>query len=241
MKAAEFVSSSGSRLKKTMYGLETDSNKTLFGLVNAQFRADSVLNNAGWYNEKGERLGYGDLNHNDIAKICVGLKPGEKFIVLGEFDSEWGLPKGIDRSAPGIDYVIQRSVWVILPATVIKPRSFDKHLPPSKETVGRLSYQKMSHEDMFLLIGYEKPGKKKEEKKPKIMKEVKDLFEPVLTVPVISSSSKTTQSATANPPPSFLQGGVKAAPKPLPATSPVAIPKLPSTGLKLPPLKKKTP
>lgn len=195
------LTSSKSRLTKTMYGMETDSKKTLFGLVNGQFRTDSVLNNAGWFNEKGEKLGYGDINHNDLARIVSDMRKDEKFIVLPEFDTSWGLPKGADGNNPGYDYVIQHAAWVVLPnGVVLRARNFDKHLPPEKETKNKLTYQKLHYDDMFMLIGYEKPGKKSEEKKKTkpLPKEIKDLMEPILLVPPMFGSVKSS-SITSTP------------------------------------------
>ena len=102
-----------SKLTKSIYGYETDPKKTPFGLLNNQVKLDSVINNAGWFNAKGERLGSGDLSLKDMNKIAGAISSLEGFFVLSEADSSWNLPSYLDASSPGFDYVINNASWIV--------------------------------------------------------------------------------------------------------------------------------
>lgn len=102
-----------SLLTKSIYGYETDHKKTPFGFLNNQVRLDGIINNAGWFNFLGERLGFGDLSIQDMKNISLHIPVGEIFIILSEADSGWSLPSHLDQSAPGKDYVLQRAIWII--------------------------------------------------------------------------------------------------------------------------------
>jgi len=80
--------------------------------------------NAGWYNKKGEKLGWGDLNKKDVEMIQTSLQEGELFITLSEHDSFWKFVKSFgpigsmcttdqDEDNPGIDYVAEKSRYII--------------------------------------------------------------------------------------------------------------------------------
>jgi hypothetical protein len=101
------------KLTKLIYGSETDSKKTPFGLLNKQIRTNGIINNAGWFNFKGERLGAGDLSLKDLDKISKNIDSNELFIVLNEADSFWNLPSNLEYTVPGRDYVIQNAIWIV--------------------------------------------------------------------------------------------------------------------------------
>ena len=98
-------------LTKSVYGTETDSKKTPFGLLNAQIRLNSVLNNAGWFNLAGEKVGYGDLSMADLAVISSKISSKECFFALSEFDTVWNIPKDLKANEPGKDFVLKHCVW----------------------------------------------------------------------------------------------------------------------------------
>lgn len=104
------------KLTKCIYGYETDPKKTPFGLLNNQIRIDNIIQNAGWFNHKGERLGQGDLTLKEMQRIAKNISPLEAFFVLTESDSSWDMPNHLDRTSPGIQYVTQKASWGIFPS-----------------------------------------------------------------------------------------------------------------------------
>ena len=108
-----------SRLTKEMYGREFQPASSLFGLRCGQRRDDDLVHNGGWYNKAGERLGWGDLSHDDLQRIAAGLQKGELFIVLPERASFWNYATPVDQPspvhAPGVEYVAEHARYVIAP------------------------------------------------------------------------------------------------------------------------------
>jgi len=107
------------QLKKGMYGSELLPTGELFGLHCGQARSeDKLAHHAGWYNQSGEKLGWGDLDSSDFMRISDGLNSGEIFIILSGEDSHGNFVKGgiinRDEEAPGIDYVAQKAVYAIV-------------------------------------------------------------------------------------------------------------------------------
>jgi hypothetical protein len=117
------------RLKKGMYGTEAVRTSDLFGLHCGQGRWENVLaHNGGWYNQSGEKLGWGDLDASNLNQIRNELKPGEMFIVLSERDSFFNFVDKPDNDkpslwstvdskekAPGAEYVAENAMFVITP------------------------------------------------------------------------------------------------------------------------------
>lgn len=109
------------RLKKGMY---ENPRECLFGLRNEQLcgRDVRVAKNSGWYNKRGEKLGWGDLSAEHVRRIASELNDGELFIVLSETDSYWNFVKFDNMAkkenpkmfAPGIDYVAEHAMYVIV-------------------------------------------------------------------------------------------------------------------------------
>ena len=104
-------------------GMYAEGNE-LFGIHNDQIRGYDFVHNGGWYNQKGEKLGWGDLSIDDIETISLELKEGEAFVVLSERSSSWNfiLSPEIDVpvDAPGVDYIAKHAMLVILPCKVIQ-------------------------------------------------------------------------------------------------------------------------
>lgn len=117
------------QLTKGMYGTEfgRTPETALFGLRCGQIRGRDFVHNGGWYNRAGEKLGWGDLAQSDFTNITERLEEGELFIILAESDSFWNFVThnpGIigsmcatkpDASAPGVDYVAEKAMYVIGP------------------------------------------------------------------------------------------------------------------------------
>jgi hypothetical protein len=80
--------------------------------------------NTGWYNKLGEKLGWGDLNKEDVKKIIKAIPNDEVFITLGEHDSFWNFVTELGTigsmcktnptiEAPGIDYIVEKCRYLI--------------------------------------------------------------------------------------------------------------------------------
>jgi len=109
-----------------MYGTEFDGTRGLFGLRCGQIRGGEIAHNGGWYNHRGEKLGWGDLAAVDFGRISRELMPDELFIVLGEQNSFWEFVEKIGAigsqctttptiEAPGVEYVTERAMYIISP------------------------------------------------------------------------------------------------------------------------------
>lgn len=138
-------------LVKGVYGCETNSKKTPFGLLNQQFRVDGLLNNAGWFNRAGDKLGFGDLAIHDLHTISVAIPKGESFIVLSEFDTAWDIPSHLDSTSPGSDYVIQNCVWYVCSNAIYRVRSDGKLEEADRDGI---KYTRISRQEFYKLIGY---------------------------------------------------------------------------------------
>ena len=100
------------------------SEDDLFGLRYGQMRNKRIVNNGGWYNEFGEKIGCGDLAAQDFETVRNGLKNNEMFVVLSEGDAYWSFriqrkrplwqsQAEINEEAPGIDYVAKRCRYIV--------------------------------------------------------------------------------------------------------------------------------
>jgi hypothetical protein len=85
--------------------------------------------NAGWYNKLGEKIGWGDLNADDVKRIMRNLQQGELFITVSEHDSFWKFVTAFGpigsmcettpvEQEPGIDYVAEKSRYIIAPKEI---------------------------------------------------------------------------------------------------------------------------
>jgi len=108
------------RLVKGLYGDEFNNTSALMGLLCGQSFDDDFVHNGGWYNVNGEKIGWGDLSHENFKRIAEELQNDEAFIVLGRYISlrefgPGGTVAGRDVRSPGIDYVLERCRYIILP------------------------------------------------------------------------------------------------------------------------------
>lgn len=94
-------------------GMYADLNCRAFGLSYGQNRQNDIIRNAGWFNHRGEKLGFGDLSLHDIDNIAADIPDDELFIILNEGNTTWNMPSGMDRFKPGIDYVMNHASWLV--------------------------------------------------------------------------------------------------------------------------------
>jgi hypothetical protein len=107
-------------LEKGMYNYKgggSYGSSSRFGLRCGQMRPrdTKVGHNNGWYNQNGEKLGWGDLSKEDLINIAKGLEEDEVFITLGEQDSYWYVDNKEKEMNPGRDYVIEKARHIIRP------------------------------------------------------------------------------------------------------------------------------
>jgi hypothetical protein len=147
------------KLSKMCFGLQTDPNKTPFGFLNGQVRHDAIITSAGWYNFEGQKLGYGDLSLQDMAKISSTLSKNEIFLVLSEGDSFWNVPKNINSAEPGSEYVIANASWVISNSLIVRSRSDIKK--SEKTSKDGISYVRIPRSNVKDVLTPSQPIKEK--------------------------------------------------------------------------------
>lgn len=100
-------------LVKLTQGMFADVSCNAFNLSYGNRRSDALITNAGWFNSRGERLGFGDLSLKDFDTIFLNMTDDEVFIAISEADSTWDFPSDLDRNCPGIQYVMNRARWAV--------------------------------------------------------------------------------------------------------------------------------
>lgn len=112
------------QLTKGLYGHQFKSTSTLFGIRCGQVRGKDFVHNGGWYNRRGEKLGWGDLSPADFLRIFNEVEDDELFIILAESDSFWKFVTRLgiigsmavvkpDAEAPGVEYVVEYAMYII--------------------------------------------------------------------------------------------------------------------------------
>ena len=100
-------------LTKGLWGARNSGNGCqLLGMHHGQMRPDRLVHDAGWYNQRGESLGWGDLGPVDFSVIRDNITAGEMFIALSERNSCCEGTK-LDVEAPGIDYVAEKACYIV--------------------------------------------------------------------------------------------------------------------------------
>lgn len=107
-------------MRQLTKGMYADLNCKEFGLSYGQHRTNDVLRSAGWFNDLGEKLGYGDLSLSDLDAICNDLRDGEYFIALSEANTIWDMPVHLEKINPGIEYVMEHAAWLCTNADLYK-------------------------------------------------------------------------------------------------------------------------
>lgn len=126
------------KLIKGLFGNEFTPNRdNPFDLRTGQMRsygAGKVGHNAGWYNQNGEKLGWGDLTMPDLERVALHIEKDEMFITMSEQDSFWGFVRQIGsigalctvtptETAPGREYVACKALYVVTRGKVVRIRS----------------------------------------------------------------------------------------------------------------------
>lgn len=203
------------KLTKCIYGFETNPKNTPFGLLNNQVRVDNIIQNAGWFNENGEKLGTGDLNLKEMNHIAANIKKPSVFFVLNEMDSSYDIPSHLDRSEPGTQYVMDKAAWVIVPAAnssgIIRVRD-DAKSPEDVEKDG-IKFVRMSRASLrklFVPVASSPvvAQDKETDKKPEKDDDFKDLV-----ARMSKAIANTKMSSPASPP-------AKSVFKPIPVAKP---------------------
>ena len=116
------------RLIKGMYESRSGAfmSGQLFGLK--RFQADDFCHNAGWFNAKSERLGFGDLSKDDLRRIADCLEEGELFIIVGEWDMFWTDKDGDDPKAPGTRFIVEHAHMIVAPKRVLQVKHYGEPL-----------------------------------------------------------------------------------------------------------------
>lgn len=135
MKLVQGMFSNGFDRKPSPLGLRCDQMRNMF---------ETLSRNAGWYNNRGEKIGYGDLSFDDALRIAIELDEGEYFVLLGEEDSFWKFVEenpgltGADCTthptvdAPGVDYVASKAEFIIGPCKLMIVNAWHMNPEPTK-------------------------------------------------------------------------------------------------------------
>lgn len=208
------------KLSKGIYGIETNPKNTPFGLLNYQIRHDGLVSSAGWFNGRGEKLGSGDLTIKDLGRISKTILRTELFLVLTESDARWDIPKDLDSSQPGIDYVIDNCIWVIGTGKILRVR--DGAIEKAERD--GIAYKRIPREELYKLLGYKKKSldlsAKPEEKEKTIS--THEMMHKLHNAMTKAKTLATTKSKTKP----ILIGTTKSVPK---QTAPVTSPSPPTT------------
>jgi len=148
-------------LTKGMYGSESNNNPIpYFNLRCGQMRWNDLVHNGGWYNKKGEKLGWGDISADDLIHLSNTLPEWEEFYILPEGASYYKFVEAIEKKndpiltidAPGMEYVNENCRWVISRGTIIL--EVDDYVnKTSMKTYRDMSYKQTSRE---LFLGMQK-------------------------------------------------------------------------------------
>ncbi len=88
------------------------------------------VHNAGWYDETGKRIGFGDISLRNLVAVANGLKDNERFIVLCEEDATserkyytWldthpKEPVGVLVHHPGMGYLAAHCLFIVCPGAL---------------------------------------------------------------------------------------------------------------------------
>lgn len=121
------------KLTQGLFGHEFKPNRdNPFDLRTGQMRSygnGKVGHNAGWYNQNGEKLGWGDLTMTDLERVATAIEKDEMFITVAEQDSFWAFVQQIGsigalcrvkptEAAPGREYVACKARYVVTRGTV---------------------------------------------------------------------------------------------------------------------------
>lgn len=105
-------------------------------------RQHQLVQNAAWFNAKGERIGFGDLSFLDIRSISRLIDEGEFFVLCGEREAH-KLFLGTIRVAERCEYIIGHNKLVMI-------NSWGD--TETTKTQGPLEFELISQEDAYKLL-----------------------------------------------------------------------------------------
>jgi hypothetical protein len=149
-------------LTKGMFGEQFKPQSPAFGIRCGQMRGNDFVHNGGWYNRQGEKLGWGDLSHDDLRNLRDQLDEGQLFIILGESDSFWNFVTEIgvigsmcavkpDINAPGPAYVAEHARFIIAHGRLILVDRWASHANRTWEHDG-LKFEVLTAEEAKRMI-----------------------------------------------------------------------------------------
>lgn len=108
--------------------LDTEALNEL-GMHEGAMASARLIKNAGWYNGRGDKLGWGDVGIKEAARLKAELPLDDPFFLLGEQDSYWSFVThntGIaqlnetseDVDHPGFRYVMDHSRFIFFEGEV---------------------------------------------------------------------------------------------------------------------------
>ncbi len=77
-----------------------------FGLYSSQQRP--YLHKTGWYNNRGQWLGYGDIAADDLMRIAAEIAEGEAFILVDQRD--WEFKRFHEVS---VGFLVDHAQWIV--------------------------------------------------------------------------------------------------------------------------------
>lgn len=109
-------------------GVLTSSWMEAHGCKSGQMRGTGHrIHNGGWYNAAGEKIGWGDLEDDDLQRLADAMPRHGVLFILGEQDSFWrfvtynpGIIGDMCQTSPteklpGMEYILDKAAFVILP------------------------------------------------------------------------------------------------------------------------------
>lgn len=154
-----------SQLVLGMYGTEFHHESNLFGLGCGQLSCSDkkITHNSGWYNKRGEKLGWGDLSAEDFQRIATEIAADEVFVVLGEDDSYWNVRNGqiktglifkqvVTEASPGIDYVAAHAQFLIAKGQLCRVHSFRYFRETQEEDRSGLRFKIISNREVAKIM-----------------------------------------------------------------------------------------
>lgn len=120
----------------------TKESLPILNLQTGTWRVDNFIHHGGWYNSRGEEIGWGDLSKADVRRILTLLDEGEVFLVI----PETSITK---EHNPGVDYVAEHAYWVITKHGIFHKA---KHGPNTDGEYNGVQYRAITTEQIKQLL-----------------------------------------------------------------------------------------
>ena len=101
--------------------LLTKNDVERFKLECDQKRDDAFRERAGWFNQSGQMIGWGDLSLTDLQFISDNLREGEQFIVIKFHDF-----RGIRTSVLGPAELVAKAAFILIRGEIFEIDHDDK-------------------------------------------------------------------------------------------------------------------